>query len=228
MDVAALQRRLQVLGLSTGVDDGIYGPKTRAAVLEALSVGNDNKLSDLDIEAAAVQLQVTPAHIKAVWVVEAAGAGFVGGLPKILFEPHRFSKATRGRFDRDYPQISYPQWDKSRYPKSQGGRYDQLLTAIGLDADAGFASASYGAFQILGENYAICGYPSPWAFALAQSQSEGDQLEAFLNFVQRVGLVGALRKCDWEVFARGYNGTAYRQNRYHERLAEAYVKAGGK
>ena len=34
----------------------------------------------------------------------------------------------------------------------------------------------------------------------------------------------ALQRRDWAAFAKGYNGTAYRENRYDERLAAAYGK----
>jgi len=33
-----------------------------------------------------------------------------------------------------------------------------------------------------------------------------------------------LRKGEWAAFARGYNGTAYKLNRYDQRLAAAYAR----
>ncbi len=42
-------------------------------------------------------------------------------------------------------------------------------------------------------------------------------------FVEARGLKRALQIRDWPAFARGYNGTAYRENRYDERLAAAYA-----
>src|SRR3546814_20132340 len=83
-------------------------------------------------------------------------------------------------------------------------------------------SASYGGFQILGENWEVCGAISPWSFAWKQAQTEGDQLEAFVRFVEARGLKGALQRGDWAAFARGYNGTAYRANKYDERISEAF------
>lgn len=115
-------------------------------------------------------------------------------------------------------------WNRKLYPASQAGRWSQLLDAVGLDVDAGFASASYGGFQILGENYAICGAPSPWSFAWRQAQTEADQLEAFVLFVEGCGLTRALQRGDWAAFAKGYNGTAYRENKYDERLEAAFAK----
>jgi hypothetical protein len=224
MDVATLQRRLMDLDLDPGPNDGIWGPKTRAAVLRALTDGPDYKLTAADLNGAATRLGIDVAKVWTVWDVEAAASPFIDGRPTILFEPHRFSRATGHRFDKSHPALSSRAWNKKLYPGSQNGRWDQLLNAVGLDVDAGFASASYGGFQILGENYEVCGSISPWAFAWKQAQTEGDQLEAFVLFVEGNGLKRALQRGDWAAFAKGYNGTAYRVNRYDERLAAAYAR----
>jgi hypothetical protein len=98
------------------------------------------------------------------------GSGFFHGEPKILFEPHRFSKLTGRRFDASHPHVSYPRWGMRPYPGTQAGRYEQLLEAIALDPRAAFRACSYGKFQILGENAAACGFPGePWLFAFAQA-----------------------------------------------------------
>ena len=222
MDHSDLQKALARLGHYAGAIDGIYGPVTRAGVLAALTDGPDYALTQDDALAAARTMQVDVAKVWAVWDVEAAGDAFINGRPTILFEPHRFSRATGHRFDKSHPKISSRTWNKKLYPRSQDGRYAQLLDAVGLDVDAGFASASYGGFQILGENYAICDAASPWAFAWRQAQTEGDQLDAFVRFVTRNGLLPALRAGDWAAFARGYNGTAYSVNAYDTRLEAAY------
>lgn len=224
MDMKWLQRRLAEHGCYAGEIDGDYGRLTRAGVQKALTDGPDHALTSHDVAEAAARLKINPAQIWAVYEVESTGDAFIDGRPAILFEPHRFSRATGRRFDASHPAVSYPSWNPKRYPRSQSGRWNQLLTAVGLDVDAAFASASYGGFQILGENYAICGAPSPWAFAWRQSQTEGDQLEAFVMFVENRGLAPALRTRNWAAFAKGYNGTAYARNRYDERLAAAYER----
>lgn len=225
MSTASLQRALRDTGRYKGALDGKYGPLTRAAVLLAMTDGPDTVLTEADFADAAQQLGVTPAHIKAVTIVESSGAGFSEGRPVLLFEPHRFSRSTKGRYDQLVPDISYPKWDRSKYPKTQAARYDQLVKAVGLDAHAGFASASYGRFQILGENYAACGYDSPFEFAEAQAYDERTQLQSFVSFLRSKGLDRALRANSWAVFAEGYNGTAYRLNRYDEKLAAAFAEA---
>jgi hypothetical protein len=224
MDHAQLQRRLADRGFYNGAIDGKFGPASKAATLACLTDGPDHPVTASDIEAAARGLGVDPAKIWAVYDVEAAGDAFIDGRPAILFEPHRFSKATGRRYDASHPNLSSRVWNRKLYPKVQAARWQQLLDAVALNVDAGFASASYGAFQILGENFAVCGAPDPWSFAWRQSQTEGDQLEAFLRFVEGRGLKGALQRGDWAAFAKGYNGTAYRENKYDEKLAKAYVK----
>lgn len=223
-----LQAHLKATGRYFGEVDGLWGRLTESGILLMMTDGPDTKLTDADFQASASRLGVEFAAIKAVAAVEAAGAGFFAGRPLILPEPHRFSKATRGQYDRSNPQVSYPKWGSRPYPKSQDDRYKVLLQMIRLDVDAGFASASYGKFQIMGENHAACGYASPMAFAEAMARDEKTQLRAFEGFVATNGMLIHLRKRDWAGFARRYNGTAYAVNKYDVKLAAAYRAAGGR
>jgi hypothetical protein len=228
MDRRELQQRLKASGRYAGQVDDAYGPLTRAGVLLAMTDGPDTKLNPADYITSAARLGVTPAHVKAIKLVESSGEGFAKGRPVLLFEPHRFSKATKGRFNASAPDVSYPTWDPKKYPGSQDGRYAQLVKAVGLDVDAGFASASYGLFQILGENHGLCGFSSSFEFAVAQAKDEIEQLRSLEQFLMATGLHLALRRSDWAAFAKGYNGTAYRQNKYDTRLEAAYIAAGGR
>jgi hypothetical protein len=224
MDQVSLQRRLASLGYYAGALDGKIGPISKAAILACLTDGPDHPITADDIAIAAHDLGVEPAKVWAVYDVESTGLPFSDGRPTILFEPHRFSRATGHRFDKSHPTLSSRSWNRTLYPRAQAGRWQQMLDAVALDVDAGFASASYGGFQILGENYAVCDAPDPWSFAWRQAQTEGDQLEAFVRFVVGRSLKGALQRGDWAAFAKGYNGTAYRENKYDTRLAAAYAK----
>jgi hypothetical protein len=219
-----LKRRLAGLGAYDGVLDDSFDAVLRTAILRAMEEGPDYRLTEADFAEAAGRLGCDVAAIRAVRRVEASANPFVSGKPTILFEPHRFSRATGHRFDASHPALSSRTWNRRLYPATQAGRWAQLLGAAALDIDAAFASASYGAFQILGENFAVCGARDAFAFAWQEAQTEADQLAHFCAFVEGTGLAGALRRHDWAKFARGYNGTAYRENRYDERLAAAHRK----
>lgn len=222
MTHAELQQELAALGFYRGAIDGAFGPASKAAFLAALASGPDTPVTDDDFARAAADLGCDVAAVRAVATVEAAGAGFVDGLPKILFEPHRFCRNTSGRFSQAHPELSYQVWGTRPYPKLQSERFAQLAAAVALDVDAGLKSASYGAFQIMGENYQACGFDSPWHMVHQLSLTEGDQLAAFVNFVQANHLDSALCGREWGRFARGYNGTAYLVNHYDTKLATAY------
>jgi hypothetical protein len=219
MNISELQQRLGC------VADGVAGPQTRQAILKFLTDGPDLALQEADFTSAATQLGVAPSFVKALYEIESSGKPFIDGRPTILFEPHRFSKATGHRFDASHPKVSYPNWDAKRYPGSQTGRYDQLTEAVCLDPLAGFASASYGGFQIMGENFARCGARDAMAFAWQESQSVCDQLHHFVLFIQSdAALHSALARADWVGVAKRYNGSAYYLNKYDVRLAQAVRK----
>jgi hypothetical protein len=216
-----LQLFLRDTGRYQGEIDGDYGPATRAAALHAMEDGPDTPLTDADYLASSRRMALPESTIRAFAEVEACGAGFANGEPKILFEPHIFSRKTNGAFDQSHPHVSYPKWGMLPYPTTQDGRYGQLLEAIGLDPWAGFAACSYGKFQILGDNHRLCGYDTPWAFAVSQAYDEPTQLKAFEGFLQRSELLGPLRAGLWSEVAKRYNGPAYFKNKYDVKLAQA-------
>lgn len=215
------QLLLKDSGRYHGKIDGVWGPQTESAILLAFEDGPDTSLTEADYIASAARLKCPIAHIKAVAAVEAAGAGFQNGMPKILPERHRFSKITKGRFDASHPQLSYKRWGTLPYPKTQQERYALLLRMIRLDIEAGIAACSYGKFQILGENHLACGYDTPYGFAFSQAYDEKTQLQAFEKFLHANGLVVFLQNGIWTKFAARYNGPAYRENRYDVKLAQA-------
>ena len=182
-------------------------------------------LTDEDFERAARRLRCDVPAIKAVAQVESRGAGFLpSGEPKILFEAHIFDRLTAGRFRRSHPRLSSPKWDKSLYAGSGAGEHKRLQAAVELDRDAALQSASWGAWQVMGFNWALCGYPSLQAFVNEMYDGEPGQLRAFVGFVKGRGLADELRRLDWHGFARAYNGPAHAKNSYAEKMADAYAR----
>lgn len=187
--------------------------------------GRAVRIDNTDIFAAAGALGCEVAAVRAVIAVEAAGSGFLpDGRPKILFEAHVFSRETQGRFDVSHPRVSSPVWNRLLYA-GRAGEYTRLAEAIALDRKAALRSASWGLFQIMGNNHDRCGYGTVNAFVAAMCDDEANHLHAFMAFCRSGGLDRHLRSKDWASFARGYNGANYAANRYDTKLAAAYEQA---
>lgn len=181
--------------------------------------GKATPFSDGALERAAASLKCEVAAVRAVIAVESAGGFLPDKRPKILFERHYFSRLTRKRFDSSKPDLSHPKWGGY---SGGAAEHDRLKRAFDLDADAALRSCSWGAFQIMGDNYALCGFATPQDFVAAMVESEDRQLEAFVAFLKKRKLDDELQRLDWEGFARGYNGPNFRANEYDKKLAAAY------
>ncbi len=188
------------------------------------------RLTEKDYQKAAKLVGCEVAAIKAVAEVESSGAGFLSdGRPRLLFEGHQFYKYTKGAHKDVRPDLCHPKWTRANYAKGSAeargaGELRRFEEASQLDRGAALMSCSVGKFQIMGFNFALCGYKSVEEFWEALARSEGDQLEAFCCYVKSVGLDKELRAHNWAEFARRYNGPEYKKNKYDEKLAQAYAK----
>jgi hypothetical protein len=183
--------------------------------------GPATPLDETAIAEAARKLDCEVSSVRAVIDVESRGGFLPDGRPKILFERHYFSRLTGGRFDSSNPGISHGQW--GGYGAGGAHQYDRLAEAIACDRNAALRSASWGMFQIMGDNFKVAGFADVEAFVQAMVSGEAAHLDAFVAFVKKNGLADELARHDWAGFARGYNGPAYRTNRYDEKLAAAYT-----
>lgn len=188
-------------------------------------------LSPSALSRAARALGCKLAALQAVVEVESAGRGFLSdGRPKILFEGHVFWRYTKGRYEGSDPTICYQKWTKKHYSRGPNadargdGELLRLAEAMQLSRTAALMSASYGMFQIMGFNFALCGYTSVHAFYDGMCQSAEKQLQAFCEYIKQVGLADELKELRWEDFARKYNGPLFSRNAYDSKLAAAYAK----
>ena len=171
-------------------------------------------------------LKVELAALKAVEEVESTGEGFLeSGKIKILFEGHRFFRYAKNAKEiaKKYPKICYPKWTKQFY---YGGdrEYLRFNVAFGLDAEAAMKSTSWGAFQIMGDEFWRLGFETVGQMVDSFKKGEYEQLQGFAKFVVSKNLVKALQQKQWAVFARGYNGSNFKQNQYDTKLQKAYEK----
>lgn len=125
--------------------------------------------------------------------------------------------------------VLYERWDRKQY-KGGAAEWDRHSAAVaicklvGASTDLAQMAASYGAFQILGENYDAAGYATVAEMVYDYSKGEAQQLTSFCTFVKSNGLDDELRAKNWAGFAKGYNGTGYKLNAYDTKLAASYRK----
>lgn len=186
-------------------------------------------LSPQDYAAAAKRLGCTVAQIRAVDDVESDGGGFQpDGRLKILFEAHWFDKFTDGRFRVSHPNLSSARWNQKLYVGG-AGEWNRLNQAVALDATAALKSASAGRYQIMGFNHVAAGHATVEKFWDAMRRSERDHLDAFVAFIESKRLVDEVRQisnrhADNIPFSEAYNGSGFRKNAHHIKIAKAHAK----
>lgn len=189
------------------------------------------KLVEEDFLQASELLNVPVASIKAITEVESSGSGFdANNNIKLLFEGHIFYKYLKNAgynvklISKENPDICYEKWSErgNTYKLNQ---FDRLKKAIIIDEEIAYKSASYGLFQIMGFNCAQCGFNTAKTMYSNLIISEKNQLLAFCKFIKsNKSMYNALLKQDWLTFAKLYNGSGYKENKYDTKLAKAFQK----
>jgi hypothetical protein len=199
-------------------------PQPGGSFLASLRKQVDTPLRRADFEEVAGRLGCEWEAAAAVAEVESGPLGGFGqdGRPVILFERHLFSRKTNSQYDGSHPSISNR--TPGGYPRTQAERWTQLEQAYALDPEAALQSASYGRFQVLGQNYPNLGMANAHEYVAKLARSEKDQLEAFEGFVRANGLADELQRKDWAGFASRYNGPGYAANQYDTKMAQAYQR----
>lgn len=178
----------------------------------------------------AKELGIEVAVIKAVAEVESRGNGFMtNGEPTILFEPHVFWRVLKAKgidpnkYTKGNTDILYPKFKTGHYGKTSE-QHGRLQRAVKIDRDSALMAASWGKFQVLGENYKSLGYKTIQEFINDAYRNEDSHLDMFVRYVKVNNLVRYLKTKDWESFSRGYNGKSYAVNKYPQKLKAAYAR----
>lgn len=210
--------------IGTGAD-GVWGDKSRQALLSAFTNPAPEKLGAAEAQAFAARLGVSIAQLAAVATVESAGGGFdSAGHPKILFERHKFHALTGGRYS--VCEFSNPQ--RGGYDASS---WDKLCGAVATgEVDAAFMACSWGKFQVLGQYWSDFHYASPFELAHSQVASEAAHYELLCRYVEHFRLQAAMAAMTADpetcrAFAKAFNGPGYRDFDYHTKLAQAIKRA---
>ena len=212
-------------------------------------------------------LQCDEAVLKAIAEVESGGrnafwrlkTGDGAHIPAILFERHYFSRLTNKKYDETHPDISWPSGyrkhallgHKDKHMKDgvveetdtysgYAVSYLRLIKAYELNADAALKSCSWGKFQVMGDNYKVCGATDVQTFVNEMCTSELAQIGLLSGFIQNkprawknpknkklgkeISLWDAVKNKDWKAIAFNYNGPGYATFSYDTKLEAAYEK----
>lgn len=208
------------------VVDGIVGRKTLKALRTATATATT--LGQSHIENAAIRLGVSVAAVLAVNEVESQSSGFLDdGRVVILYERHVMYKRLKAEdYDADSYATKSPNIVNARMGGYRGGaaEHSRLRAAQAIDHDIALESCSWGQYQIMGYHWDALGYQSVQHFVELMSESEANQLDAFVKFIELdSNLHKALKAKKWTDFAKLYNGPAYARNFYDVKLARAYA-----
>ena len=193
-------------------------------------------LTDADFIAAAKTLRCDVSAIRAVAEIESPKGGFLYDdhagewRPTVLFERHVMYRRYKDKYGYEKVISMVNQYPDVINPKSGGyigdeAEHRRIEKARKIDKNIGLESASWGMFQIMGYHWKALGFDSVVDFVMAMSASEAKQLEIFVKFIQaNKTLLNAIRAKDFDLFALTYNGTGYRKNNYHVKMARAKNK----
>lgn len=144
--------------------------------------------------------------------------------PLIRFEGHYFYRLL-GAANRNHAVVQGLASRKAggvKNPRTQAGRWNLLARASEIDRDAAYQSCSWGIGQVMGAHWRWLDYASIDAMVVDVRSGVTGQVQLMLKFIEKAGLINAIRNEDWRVFARGYNGPSYAKNDYDRKLSKAF------
>lgn len=183
-----------------------------------------------DITAVATEFSIEPAALLAVAEIESGGSVFavINGKPEplIRFEGHYFDRRLSGEklTQARAEGLAAPKAGAIANPAAQAARWRLLERAAAIDPRAAHESVSWGLGQVMGAHWAWLGFASVDALVAEARSGAAGQARLMARYIDRAGLVPALRAHDWPAFARGYNGPGCAQNGYDRRIATAYAR----
>ena len=230
LNVAWMQKWLNAHGACPAlVIDGDGGSLTRSAIINVFVSKSAQAITQEQLQSIARDLGDTNTRrINAVAKVESAGGGwFDSGLPKILYERHKFwgFTALANRIKSWFANPSAGDYTTDANKNGINDSWEKLSLAACKDPLAAFQSVSIGKFQVMGQWYRQCGFDHPIEMLWAARNSEYAQYKMLSSYIIEMKLQGAFLKISSNPescrdFARGYNGPAYAKYDYHAKIAK--------
>ncbi|MBV7330239.1 N-acetylmuramidase family protein [Chloroflexi bacterium TSY] len=221
----------QVDGLTWWQVDGGYVSDMAPSGLPLLQPFDEKKGEPDLLGQLAEQYGLEEKLARAVVGLESGGRGFSNGRLLIRFEAHVFLYSLAGaecHMGIDYFVYGNPIWTGHMYRAHVNEAFQEyhgyqdlewhaLEVASRINLEKAYASASYGAPQIMGVHWQLLGYSSPKAMVQAFEQGEDEQIRAMFRWMETTGCIEHLRAGRFLEFATIYNG-AGQPEYYAEKL----------
>ncbi|WP_081738791.1 N-acetylmuramidase domain-containing protein [Mesorhizobium ciceri] len=178
-------------------------------------------------------LKCEPSALQAVAEVESAGqvTAMVKGRmePLIRWEGHYFDQRLTGsqRAVARAQGLASPTAGAVKNPASQAKRWEIVTRATLINRQAALESFSIGLGQVMTAHWKRLGFASVDAMIARARDSAAGQIDIMARFIEKFGLADELQRLDFTGFARGYNGSGFRKNGYHLKMAAAYQRLSG-
>lgn len=180
------------------------------------------------------RLGVDTAALLAIAEVESGGKPFatVAGRrePLIRFEGHYFDRALDGekRIEARTRGLASPVAGAVANPATQAARWALLARAAAIDHRAAHEAVSWGLGQVMGAHWRWLGFADIDALVAEARSGVDGQIALMARYIDKAGLAPAIRRRDWQEFARRYNGPAYAKHGYHTKIAAAHGRYRGR
>lgn len=251
MHVEAIRRYINNLREGGAQNAAIEATNIEEEKSEKAKASYLNDFSDELYQRFASQIGVSSAALKTIRAVEIGrnGNAFVSERkPAILFEGSIFwkllkdagknpAKYAKGNEDVIYERYNskYYKYGEAEYDRKQkaiDAVYDVLPSEVSTIEKIALESCSFGAFQILGINYAQCGCEDIYGFNFMMETNEG-QFEAVINYIgndtEMLNSIADGITPDWKTFAKRYNAGQCQIGRFETSLRTEYERiTGGK
>jgi hypothetical protein len=170
-----------------------------------------HRITDEQIKQLATEFHYDPQLLKAFIQVEGTGNGFNrDGKLKIQFEPLYFQRYTKIKITNSV-DVQSKEWEA-------------FNAAYKLNPGAAMMSTSIGIMQIMGAEFAKCGYYSVNAMWDDFKLGEYQQVRGGCNYIKnKKPLHDAIKKMDYAKIAYYYNGPQYYKHQYDIKLKEAHL-----
>lgn len=186
----------------------------RVADLVCLRAQSPRRLEKIDFIRVAEEHGVEPWKLHALADIESRRGGFDNdGRAIAVPELHKFSEFTFRAYDKTDPDLSTAKWVHPAkvkpghpYTLDNTGRWDILVRQAVLDFDAALKASSWGAFQIMGFNFAKLNFDAPIELVRRVYEGERAQLDLAVRYLIAEGGFDPLIKGDFVSAAIVQNG----------------------